>query len=105
MTASFQSREWAYLRLLHYGLVLLRGSAFGGKTELCRIESDHLHNVPNLLGESSEPLHVFYIVHERGLYLQRLRELGATEYLEQVAIWYTEAWQVLAAAAGMTLDE
>jgi hypothetical protein len=34
-----------------------------------------------------------------------LRELGATEYLEQVAIWYTAAWQVLASAAGVQLTE
>ena len=38
-----------------------------------------------------------------GLYLRRLRELGAAEYLEQVSTWYSEPWRVLASAAGVQL--
>jgi hypothetical protein len=73
--------------------------------ELCRIEADHLHNIPTLLGETNEHRHVFYIMQERELYLERLRKLGATEYLEQTAIWYSEPWWVLACAAGVVLSE
>jgi hypothetical protein len=89
------------LDLLHRGLVLLRNSAHLGQTALCRIEADHLHNIPTLLGETNEHRHVYYIKQERGLYLERLRELEATEYLEQVGIWYSEPWWVLARAAGV----
>jgi len=73
----------------------------------CRpqIEADHLHNIPTLLGESNEHRHVYYILQERGVYLQRLQELGATEYLEGVWIWYSEPWRVLGCAAGVTLPE
>jgi hypothetical protein len=97
-----KARERAYLDLLDHGLVMVRNFAYGGHLDLCRIEADHLHNIPSLLGESNEHRHVYYIVQERGLYLQRLRELGATEYLETVSIWYSEPWQVLACAAGVT---
>jgi uncharacterized protein (TIGR02996 family) len=96
------SRERAYLDILHRGLVLVRNLAHGGQTELCRIEADHLHNIPSLLGETNESPHVFYILQERGLYLKRLREFGATDYLDQGAIWYSEPWWVLACAAGIT---
>src|SRR5262245_16329231 len=98
-----QSREQAYLDLLHRGLVLLRNFAHAGNAELCRVEADHLHNIPTLLHEDNEHRHEYYIQGERGLYLQRLRELGAAEYLEQVAISYSEPWRVLASAAGVRL--
>jgi hypothetical protein len=97
------ARERAYLDLLHRGLVMARNFAHSGQIDLCRIEADHLHNIPTLLGERNEHRHVYYIVQERGLYLQRLRELDSTEYLEAVSIWYSEPWRVLACAAGVTL--
>jgi hypothetical protein len=59
----------------------------------------------HLQGESNEHRHVYYITGERGLYLQRLQELEAAEYLEQVSIWYAEPWQVLASAARVHLSE
>jgi hypothetical protein len=102
---AIQPREQAYLDLLHSGPVLLRNLARAGQGELCRIEADHLHNIPTLLGEDNEHRHVYSITGERGLDLQRLRELGAAEYLEHAAIWYSEPWRVLASAAGVELSE
>ena len=98
-----QLREQAYLDLLHRGLVLLRNYADSGNIELCRIEADHLHNIPTLLHEETEHRHEYYIRGERGLYLQRLRALGNAEYLKQVAVWYSEPWRVLAEVAGVRL--
>jgi hypothetical protein len=93
----------AYLDLPHRGLVTLRAHAQSGNLELSRIEADHLHNIPTLLDEDNEHRHVYYIQSERGLYLQRLRQLGATEDLEQARIWYAGPWMVLAEAASVTL--
>jgi hypothetical protein len=98
-------RQQAYLDLLDRGLVLLRNFAHSGDVELCRIEADHLHNIPNLLHEDNERRHEYYIRGERGLYLHRLRARGAAEYLAQAAIWYTEPWRVLARAAGVPLSD
>jgi hypothetical protein len=100
-----QLREQADLDLLHRGLVLLRNFAHSGDVELCRIEADHLHNIPTLLHEENERRHESYIRGERGLYLRRLPERGAAEYLEQVDIWYTGPWRVLARAAGVPLSD
>jgi hypothetical protein len=100
-----QPRDRAYLDLLHHGLVLLRNFAHSGRVELCRVEAEHLHEVPTLIGEANEHRHVYYLRGTRDLYLSQLRELGATEYLEQVGIWYAGAWQVLASSAGVQLPE
>lgn len=105
MVEAEKNRERAYLDLLHYGLVMVRNIAYDKQLDLCRIEADHLHEIPTLIGESNEHRHVYYILQERGLYLERLRELGATEYLERVSIWYSEPWKVLASAAGVNLAE
>ena len=94
MVDAAKVRERAYLELLQHGLVRVRNVAYAGQVDLCQIEADHLHNIPTLIGESNEHRHVYYIVQERGLYLQRLRELGAKEYLEQASIWYAEPWNV-----------
>lgn len=103
MVDTAMPRERAYLDVLHIGLIMVRNFAHDGQLDVCRIEADHLHNIPTLIGESNEHRHVYYILQERGLYLQRLRELGATEYLEQVLSWYSEPWSVLACAADITL--
>lgn len=97
------SRDRAYLDLLHYGLVLLRNFACGGRLGFCPIEAEHLHEMPTLIGEDNERRHVYYLRGTRGLYLQQLRELGDAAYLEQVSIWYSHPWRVLAEAAGMRL--
>ena len=103
MADSVQPRLQAYLDILNFGLVLIRNCMHVGNVELNRIEADHLHNIPTLLYEDNEHRHEYYIRGERMLYLQRLRELGATEYLKQAGIWYSGPWMILAEAAGLKL--
>lgn len=98
-------RDKAYLSLLHYGLVMLRNIAHTDRIDLCRIEAEHLHEVPTLVGEPDERRHEFYLRVTRGEYLRSLRETGATEYLENATIWYSGPWQVLASAAELRLSE
>lgn len=105
MSEPLSPRDRAYLNLLHYGLVLLRIFARGGRLEFSPIEAEHLHEIPTLIGETNEHRHVYYLRGTRALYLQQLRALGDAVYLEQVAVWYSEPWRVLAHAAGMELDE
>ena len=81
MSHVVKPREQAYLDILQRGLVMVRNFAYDGKIELCQIEADHLHNIPTLLHEGNKNRHVYYILQERGRYLERLRELG------QVSIW------------------
>jgi hypothetical protein len=39
------------LPILQNGLLRLRASAWQGETDLCRVESDHIHNLPDLLAD------------------------------------------------------
>lgn len=98
------SRDRAYLDLLHHGLVLIRNFACGGRLEVAPVEAEHLHEVPTLVGEDNERRHVYYLRGTRGLYLQQLRALGDTEYMEQVSLWYSGPWRVLADAAGWQMS-
>ncbi len=100
-----QPRDRAYLDLLHHGLVFLRNFSFGGRVELWRIEAEHLHEIPTLIGEANEHRHIYYLRGTRELYLEQLRELGGEGYLEEIAVWYNGPWQVLAEVAGVKLAE
>jgi hypothetical protein len=101
----FRSRDRAYLDLLHRGLVMLRNYSRGDRIDLCRIEAEHLHEIPTLIGEANEHRHTYYLHGTRSLYLQQLRELDDAEYLEQVTIWYAGPWRVQADVAGVDLAE
>jgi hypothetical protein len=100
-----ETRQRAYLDLLARGVVAVRNYAYSGQMALCEVEADHIHNIPSLLEETNELRHRFYIVQERGLYLDRLNPLGAMEYLEFMRIWYAQPWKMLASIAGVELTE
>ena len=105
MSESVQPRQQAYLDLLAHGLVRLRDSAYAGNIGLCRIESDHLHNIPTLLYENNERRHEYYIRGERGRSLRRLREVDAAEYIQNSLTMNSFSWAVLAEEAGYSLPE
>jgi hypothetical protein len=95
----FQARQQAYAEILRWGLLAIREAAYAGKTKLCEIESDHIHNLPDLLNEANEARHHCYIGQERSYYVDRLKELGDEEYLAERTRIYGEPWKVLAALA------
>ena len=98
-------RQKAYLDLLAHGLVAVRNLAYGDRSELCGVEADHLHNIPSLLDETNENRHVYYIAKERGLYLDRLRQMGADNHLTQMMAWNNQAWLTLSSIAGVELTD
>jgi len=94
-----QARNQAYLEILKWGLLAIREAAFTGKTKLCEIEADHIHNLPSLLNDANEKRHHCYIVPERKYYLEQLERYGEVEYLEKQMRSYKEPWTVLMKAA------
>jgi len=99
---TMQSRNQAYAAILHSGVLAIRENARVGKTKLCEIEADHLHNLPSLLDESNELRHHYYFSQERRNYLTRLEQLADHEYTDDRQRAYDKPWKVLAALA---LDE
>lgn len=100
-----EPRSQAYLDLLEWGILMIREQARVGRADICEIESDHIHNIPSLICDSNEQRHRFYVEKERGLYLKRLKKLGDAEFFERRVGQCSEPWRVLAAIAGVALDD
>jgi hypothetical protein len=93
-------RREAYERVLSIGLLAIRDvAARRGQADVCEVEADHLHNIPSLLDETNEHRHVYYAVHERGLYLARIRASADETYLDRTVKLYEEPWKVILGCA------
>ena len=83
-------RDAIYVQILHYGLLRIRDSAAIGHFQHCAIESEHLHNIPSLIGETNEERHLYYFNKERIYYLERVdRSLPG---LDSTLRRYVELW-------------
>ena len=65
-------RDSIYVQILHHGLLRIRDSAALGHLDYCIVESEHLHNVPSLIGEINEERHLYYFSQERAHYLEHV---------------------------------
>ena len=92
---AMQARQQAYLEILHWGLLAIREAAYVGKTRLCEIEADHIHNLPSLFNEQNEKRHHYYIGSERQYYLEQLERHGEHEFRENQTRRYENPWKVL----------
>lgn len=86
-------RDAIYIQILHYGLLRIRDSAALGYLPYCAVESEHLHNIPSLIGETNEHRHVYYYDQERALYLEHLdRSIPGLDF---TLCRYEELWNRL----------
>lgn len=86
-------RDRVYLQILSFGLLCIREAAIVGNLQQVAAESDHLHNIPSLIGESNLLRHAYYLDHERMLYLDRIdRSVPGVDFTIRR---YTELWQEL----------
>jgi hypothetical protein len=73
--------------MLKYGLLKIRAAAWQGNAHLCAVESDHLHNLPELLAD--------YTPDKLSCYWNAARP----SYIEQIgldqSIGWEELWQQL----------
>ncbi len=72
------------LSILQTGLVRIRTFAWQGRTELCAIESNHVHNLQNLITNYSPEKLFYYWDIERPEYI---RQVSAEHQDESVALW------------------
>jgi hypothetical protein len=90
---SLSARDLIYIQILNFGLIALRNAAYRGEVSYWLIESDHLHNVPSLIGEPNEKRHDYYFDTERPNYLEHV-ERCETDTSFAIAR-YTELWKQL----------
>ena len=88
-------RDTIYVQILHHGLLRIRDSAALGHVQYCAVESEHLHNIPSLIGETNEQRHIYYFCQERAQYLEHVdRSIPGLEF---TLSRYAELWTRLAA--------
>ena len=87
------SRDQIYIEILRFGLQRLRDCSELGLIDYCRVESEHLHNLPSLIGEKNEGRHEYYFQQERTLYLERVNR--STPGLDFTLNRYSELWRML----------
>ena len=83
-------RDAIYVQILHYGLLRIRDSSATGHLQHCAVESEHLHNIPSLIGESNEHRHLYYFCQERTFYLERVDH--SVPGLDFTMSRYVELW-------------
>ncbi|MGA8346968.1 MAG: hypothetical protein WBQ11_01990 [Isosphaeraceae bacterium] len=75
------------LPILQYGLIRVRAFAWQGQAELCAVEADHIHNLPDLLADYTPQKLYYYWNAERPDYV---RQVGVDQ-----AVGWEELWQRL----------
>jgi hypothetical protein len=60
--------------MLSHGLLLIRAAGSQGRSDLCALEADHLHNLPTLMASSSPRELVHYWDVERPAYIDHAPE-------------------------------
>jgi hypothetical protein len=84
--------DLAYLRILHHGLCALRDSVTVGDLERSRVESEHLHNLPSLVGEANIHRHRYYADQERVRYLEWMFKADRKDVQHFADVFYSPFW-------------
>lgn len=80
-----------YIQILGYGLIALRNSARYGDLEHCRIESEHLHEIPSYIGCENVNAHLFYARVFRRVYLEWASN-NPRDNVRQLLEFYASPW-------------
>jgi len=90
LARTMTERDAIYVQILHHGLLRIRDSAALGHIQYCAIESEHLHNIPSLIGETNEERHLYYFSQERTHYIEHVdRSLPGLDFTFRR---YVELW-------------
>lgn len=85
----------AYRDLLTFGLLRIRDLCDQGNSAEARIEAEHIHNVPSLIGEGNKHRHAYYLEKERFLYMQSLKDLGGASPFAYLEARYMPIWGII----------
>jgi len=84
-----------YLYILKYGLLRARDAAYEATIDRVRVETEHLHEIPTLIGDANLYRHYDYLVRMRVQYLDWYRA-HRPEMLEEVQHRFGAVWQRMA---------
>ena len=89
-----------YATLLYHGLVAIRNASFAEDLERCQAESEYLHEVPSLIGETNVRRHVYQATAVRAAYLRWAAKDGRDDVREFVEVWYAPLWRQMDSILG-----
>lgn len=96
-----------YLDLVHLGLVSIRNAACAGDVDWCRVEAEHIHEFPTLIGETNMSRHIYHATSPREAYLEWIVQNRRADVREHVRRWYAHTLQEIDRILGLessTLD-
>ncbi len=73
--------------MIQYGLLKIRAYGWAERPELCAIEADHLHNLPDVIADYSDDRLAYYLDVERPAYLSYIKDCGGQSLLETIEAW------------------
>lgn len=95
-----EERDRTYLQLLSLGLIAVRDCASAGDLERCKMEAEHLHNIPSLIGEQNKARHLYFISTEKNRYLGWV--LGSRrDLVDYVGMTYLPLWNKIEETLGV----
>ncbi len=90
-----------YITILHRGLVSVRDASRNGDLELCKAESEYLHEIPSLIGETNMLRHIYQKKTVRKVFLEWIKKNGRDDVLDFVQTWLAHEWGQIDAILGI----
>jgi hypothetical protein len=84
-----------YLYILKHGLLRARDAAYEPTNERVKRETEHLHEIPTLIGEENLHRHIDYLIRMRGMYMEWYRE-NRPDMLPEIRSVFYPAWTRMA---------
>jgi hypothetical protein len=85
-----------YLSLLRYGLLLIREALWRGNAEWAKAETEHLHEIPTLIGSANVHRHLDYLQRMRVVYLEFVQSADLSDLNTRVESYYRPVWKQMA---------
>jgi hypothetical protein len=82
-----------YIAILYRGLVSIRNASSNGDLDLCRAESEYLHEIPSLIGETNMHRHIYQVTKVRPAFLKWANDNRREDVLEFVKTWLAAEWK------------
>jgi hypothetical protein len=82
-----------YIAILYQGLISIRNASSNGDLDLCKAESEYLHEIPSLIGEANLRRHIYQATKVRPAFLKWAKENRREDVLEFVKTWFATEWK------------
>jgi hypothetical protein len=90
-----------YIAILYHGLISIRNASINGDLDFCRAESEYLHEIPSLIGETNMRRHIYQATKVRPTFLKWANDNRREDVLEFVKTWFAAEWKRIDAILGV----